>query len=132
MNTYDHETDSALILEQLLRLIIDMPADKRLSLLNQLEEIAFEEDPSIKRDDSRKAYNKPVSFDFENFTYSGAIKDISTTGMFIETDESFKIGQLIMVNIPDSSDQSFVRVAGEIIRTESDGIGVQFLTKSKE
>ena len=86
MNTLDQVTDSALILEQLLRLIIDMPMDKRLALLNQLEESAFEEDPSLKRDDTRRAYPKTVYFDFENFTYSGTIKDISTTGMFIETD----------------------------------------------
>ncbi len=125
------ESDTDSILAQLLRLIIDMPPDKREELLRRLQTEAFEEESPEVREEKRKFYYKPVSFDFENYTYTGMIKDISLTGMFIETVESFKIGQLIMVNIPDTSTNGHVRMAAEIIRTLPDGIGVRFISKTK-
>lgn len=131
MNFSDTESGDSRVLEELIRLILDMPPEKRSSLLDRLTSPFVEEDPEAKRGDIRKSYHKTVYFDFENFTYTGLIRDISTSGMFIETGESFKIGQMIMVNIPDSTDDGYVRLAGEIIRMEPDGIGIKFLSKAK-
>jgi len=119
------------VLENLMMLILQMGEDERLKLLNQLETALYEEDIDRNRDEPRKNYNKEVSFDFENYTYTGIVTNISTTGAFIETPESFKIGQMIMVNIPDTHDKSPVRLAGEIIRIEPEGIGVKFISKSR-
>jgi hypothetical protein len=125
----ESNTDSVLV--QLIRHIIDMPVHKQKDLLNRLEIEAFEEETETGREDKRALYYTPVSFDFENFTYTGMIKDISVTGMFIETGEPFKIGQLIMVDIPDTTRGEHIRVAAEIVRTEPDGIGVRFISKTK-
>jgi hypothetical protein len=129
MNNSDKGPDDGNVLEQLIKLIINMPQEKRLRLLNRIEDDALGEDPDLKRDEPRKAYDRTVYFDFENYTYAGTIMDISTTGIFIETRESFKIGQMVMVNIPDTHDDSYVRLAGEIVRTEPEGIGVKFISK---
>jgi len=120
------------VLERLLTLIIEMPTEKRLNLLNRIEDAAFEEEIDMKRDDVRKAYNREVSFDFENYTYTGTIIDISATGIFIETAADFKIGQMIMMNIPETNGDGYVRLAGEIIRTQPDGIGLKFISKGKD
>jgi hypothetical protein len=132
MDFSDMEPGDGRVLEELIRRILDMPPERRAVLLDRLITPFDEEDPDTKRDNARKSYNKPVYFDFENFTYTGYIKDLSTTGMFIETEETFQIGQMIMVNIPDSTDENQVRLAGEIVRMEPDGIGIQFITKARE
>ena len=119
------------VLEQLLTLIIEMPMEKRLNLLNRLEDAAFEEETDLKREDVRKVYNKEISFDFENYTHIGTIIDISTSGVFIETESEFKIGQMIVMNIPETNGDGYVRLAGEIVRTQPGGIGVKFMPKAK-
>ncbi len=131
MNNSDRGPEDENTLVQLLKLLIEMPPEKRLALLNQLEESVLDEDSTMNRQDHRSSYNKPVYFDFKNYTYTGNIKDISTTGMFIETEEFFTIGQMIMVNIPDRNNESQIRMAAEIVRTESEGIGVKFISKTK-
>ena len=132
MNNFDAGSGKDNVLERLMMLIIEMSGEKRLNLLSQIEAAAFEEETDTKRDEPRKAYNRTVYFDFENFTYTGTIIDISTTGIFIETPEPFKIGQMIMVNIPDAHGDSHVRLAGEVVRTESEGIGIKFMSKAKD
>jgi hypothetical protein len=129
MEYASQESDADSVLAQLLKLIVDMPPEKRAELLHRLETEAFEEGEPAAREEKRKLYYKPVYFDFENFTYTGMIKDISLTGMFIETEDSFKVGQLIIVNIPDTGAAGYVRVAAEIIRIQPDGIGVRFMSK---
>jgi hypothetical protein len=131
MEYASQESDGDGVLTQLLKFIIDMPSEKRVELLHRLEVETFEEGTPATREEKRKFYYKPVYFDFENYTYTGMIKDISLTGMFIETEEPFKVGQLIMVNIPDTDAAGYVRVAAEIIRIQPDGIGVRFISKTK-
>ena len=129
--TSDTGTENDNVLEKLMMFIIGMPNDDRLNLLNQLEAADLREDTDTIRSENRKLYLKELVFDFENYIYTGTIIDISTSGAFIETSESFKIGQMIMVNIPDTRDEGHVRLAGEIVRVEPEGIGVKFISKSK-
>ena len=131
MDNSDTETERDNVLEKLMALIIEMPGERRHHLLNQLETANLEEDTDRKRSEPRKVYNKETVFDFENYIYTGTIIDISTNGVFIETPESFKIGQMIMVNIPDTHDEGYVRLAGEIVRIEPGGIGVKFISKTR-
>lgn len=126
----DNSVNSS-VFEKLVKIIIEMPEEKRIALLNQIEHSFIEKDESVKRIEPRRNYDKPIYFDFENYTYEGIIKDISASGIFIETKELFQVGQMIMMNIPDVSGARHVRVAGEIARVKPEGIGVKFMSKSK-
>jgi hypothetical protein len=128
----NRQPDDDHVLERLLRLIVQMPPNRRVALFNQLEDPMFRDDPDRVRGETRKKYFRTVYFDFENFTYTGAIADISVTGMFIETEEPFRIGQIIMVNIPETRNDGYLRLAAEIMRTDPEGIGVRFLLKAKK
>lgn len=120
------------VLAALIRMILDMSPMERSDLLDRLTESRTAADPDAKREDARTPYSKTVYFDFENYMYTGTIRDISTTGMFIETDASFQPGQMIMVNIPDSTGGGTLRLAGEIVRLDPEGIGVKFVSKSSD
>jgi Tfp pilus assembly protein PilZ len=49
--------------------------------------------------------------------------------MFIQTDETFSVGQMIMLSIPYTNGEKHVKVAAEIVRVNDQGIGVEFVKK---
>ncbi|MBW1822551.1 MAG: PilZ domain-containing protein, partial [Deltaproteobacteria bacterium] len=58
--------------------------------------------------------------------YTGLIKDISKTGIFIETEDSFLFGQILMLAIPFSNKNKNTIVNGEVVRSSQEGFGVKF------
>ncbi len=113
----------------LITLILDMPYDRQLALLKQLEEIPMTSFDMSDREDHRKSYSSMVSFTAKDRTYKGASKDLSSGGMFIKTNESFSLGEIITLTIPFSDKQKNIKVPAEIMRITDDGIGVKFLKK---
>jgi Tfp pilus assembly protein PilZ len=55
------------------------------------------------------------------------IKNISLGGTFVETMEIFSIGQEISLSIPFTNNNKYVKVKGQVVRIEKEGIGVKFL-----
>lgn len=60
-----------------------------------------------KRDFRRMQINSPVVISHENQTYQGMCKDLSGTGMMIETDASFTVGAIITVTIEQKGGMPF-------------------------
>ncbi len=114
---------------RLITLILDMPYDRQLALLKQLEEIPMTIFDISDRDDTRKSYSSMVSFTAKDRTYKGASKDLSSGGMFIETNESFSVGEIITLTIPFSDKKRNIKVPAEIMRITDEGIGVKFIKK---
>jgi hypothetical protein len=114
---------------RLITLILDMPYDRQLALLKQLEEIPMTTFDVSDRDDPRKSYSSMVSFTAKDRTYKGASKDLSSGGMFIETNESFSVGEIITVTIPFADKKRNIKVPAEIMRITDEGIGVKFIKK---
>ena len=114
---------------RLITLILDMPYDRQLALLKQLEEIPMTTFDTSDRDDTRKSYSSTVSFTAKDRTYKGASKDLSSGGMFIETNESFSVGEIIILTIPFSNKKRDIKVPAEIMRITDEGIGVKFIKK---
>ncbi|MBW2357792.1 MAG: PilZ domain-containing protein [Deltaproteobacteria bacterium] len=54
------------------------------------------------------------------------IKNVSSGGMFIETRMPFLVGQDIILTFPLPKNRKHVKIAGEVIRTTAQGIGVKF------
>ncbi len=114
---------------RLITLILDMSYDRQLALLKQLEEIPMTTLDVSDRDDPRKSYSSTISFTARDRTYKGASKDLSSGGMFIETNESFSVGEIITLTIPFSDKKRDIKVPAEIMRITDKGIGVKFLKK---
>ena len=60
------------------------------------------------------------------------IGDIGTGGMFIETPESFSVGQDIALIFSPTDGQGPVRITGKIAWRVAKGIGVRFATASND
>lgn len=60
------------------------------------------------------------------------IGDIGTGGMFIETPESFSVGQDIALIFSPTDGQGPVRITGKIAWRVPKGIGVRFATASND
>ncbi len=131
------------ITNHLFKPVVDIPEDQQESFLEQLGVMVQQKRD---REHQRKACLITVDYAIGGRAYTNYIQDISPTGVFIETSESFPVGleMLMTFSFPDRED-SF-KMSGEISRTTADGIGVKskyesqvlqqviedFVTKMKE
>jgi hypothetical protein len=74
----------------------------------------------------RKAYAKMVLYASDQRFYEGNIKDISRSGVFIETHEGLYVGQTLTLSIPTPKRQKGLKLKGEIVRIEPNGLGIKF------
>ena len=129
MPDYDEYSSSNSIILRLIELILSMNNEQRLDLLRKIEELPVENLSIGDRNDVRKAYEKKISFSVQARKYQAICKDISNGGLFIETDEVFTLGQVIMLNIPFSNENRTIKVPAEVVRVNDEGIGLKFLKK---
>ena len=69
-----------------------------------------------------------VDFASGNKAYRSCIRDISASGVFIETTDAFKVGQQIALcfSISDTDAMLPFKTKGRVTRLYPDGIGVQY------
>lgn len=91
-----------------------------------LEELLKEWERLDYREDSRIPCFLPVDYSTKDRVYQDFINNLSNGGVFIETATSLKMGQTISLIFTVPSLQKTFKIAGTIIRTEQDGIGVKF------
>ena len=75
--------------------------------------------------------SKHINYTANNHFYTGLIKDISKTGIFIKTKDSFLCGQILMLAIPFSNKNKNTIVNGEVVRSSQEGFGVRFKSMVK-
>ncbi len=116
------------ITNHLFKLVVSIPEDQQETFLKQLEVMVQQQGD---REHQRKACFITVDYAVEGRVYTNYIQDISPTGVFIETSESFSVGQetLMTFSFPERED-SF-KMTGEISRTTAEGIGVKFKYESQ-
>jgi len=90
------------------------------------------EDTEDLRSHPRKVYLKPATFRFEDKSYQGFIKDISSTGCFIKHRDFFEVGQFFYLIIPGTKIDEHKMLKVEVVRLSPDGIGVKFKGISKK
>ena len=73
-----------------------------------------------------------VDFATSGKAYRSCIRDISASGVFIETGDSFKPGQDVALcfTLPESDDMLAFKLKGKVTRLYPDGIGVQYVNMS--
>ena len=126
MADYPHEND---ILLHLIKKIIEMTPAERLDLLKKLEALPVKDLSLGERDGIRRLYDQTISFSTQDRQYTAVCKDISNGGIFIQTQDVFQMGQLVTLDIPFSSKNESIRIPAEIVRVDTQGIGLKFLKK---
>jgi Tfp pilus assembly protein PilZ len=113
----------SVITTRLVDLILKMSAEERQTLLNELEE----KHKKGNREFSRKDYKKEVDFVLNERIFRGFIQNLSASGMFIETSESFSEGQSIILTFELPEPGEHIKVFGKIVRLIPNvGFGVKF------
>jgi len=108
------------VFEQLVELISKMTDDEQEKLLEALKKRRPEE-----REKRISLYTE-TRFTVGAQAYEGVVTDMSSGGLFMETDEEFDVGQEISISLKRSKDAKVIKVKGRIARIEPKGIGVQF------
>ena len=88
---------------------------------------ANDEDP---REYPRRAYNKPLVFDYKNHYYRSLVTNISHGGAFIRTELKISLGKKIIIVIPGSKIRKKLKFKGWIVRRNPDGFAVKFDRRS--
>jgi Tfp pilus assembly protein PilZ len=129
---------------ELLKLIIDMSEDEKVQLLEKLGETPYDDEPirtvnlddneSFMRGNSRKICLIAVKCKVEDRSFKSYIIDISSVGVFIESNDRFPIGQKITMALKLPNYHEAFQLKGRIARSGSRGIGVKFfdLTPTQE
>jgi Tfp pilus assembly protein PilZ len=117
----------------LLKMCIDMSKEQRFIFMKHLEEMQPEKDKPDRRAHARKDCLINVSFKIRGQKFSSYILDISSSGAFIETSESFSSGLKMLLEFSSPEDRQPLSLIGEIVWADPRGIGVKFhhLTKDQ-
>ena len=119
----------------LFQIVIDLSEDQKIELLEQLDEMPFEEIPlktlnldenSTMRKYSRKACSIQAACAVNNYSFKCQIVDINTYGLLLKTDEAFPIGEKIQIAFALPNAASTLKLSGEVAWSSLEGIGVKF------
>jgi Tfp pilus assembly protein PilZ len=80
------------------------------------------------RKHQRKAYSKPVSFATQDRIFEGLTKNVSPSGVYLESKENFEVGQIITLAMPFKNEKKF-KIKGEVVWSDGRGFGIRFLGK---
>ena len=76
----------------------------------------------------KRPIRKTIKISDQSGTYQGLIKDISPSGVFFETNNTFEEGQILTFSLPlPNGNES--KVKGQIVWGDKDGFGVIFLNQ---
>jgi Tfp pilus assembly protein PilZ len=117
----------------LLKTAIDMSNEQRFIFMKHLEEMHPETGKKDRREHNRKDCLINVNFKIRGQKFSSYILDISNSGAFIETSESFANGLKMLLHFSSPESRKPIDLIGEIVWAAPRGIGVKFhhLTKDQ-
>jgi len=127
-NNEDYPEKNDVII-QLIKRVLEMTDSERLDLLEQLNMLPVQDLSLGDRDGARRIYDQTISFSTQERQYTALCKDISNGGIFIQTGDVFRLGQLVTLDIPFSDGRESIKVPAEIVRVNPDGIGLKFMKK---
>jgi Tfp pilus assembly protein PilZ len=107
---------------KLFESILKLNQEQQEKVLKYTEELLFED----KRKGVRKACNIPVNYTTRNQIFVGQIKNISKTGIFIETHQPLIIGEEISMSFNMQGYDRSIKIKGEIAYVNLMGAGVVY------
>lgn len=107
---------------KLISMILKMSPSEIMDILRIIEEKEHEK----KRRSPRVSYFMAVDYVVSDRAYSGYINNISSEGVFIETNENLPLNADVKLTFALPNSQGHIRVGGKIVRKEKNGIGIAF------
>ena len=104
-----------------------MSDEEMQQLLKDLEERQKKE----RRQYDRKDFLTIIDYTVEGQYYRDFIQNISESGLFFKPSHTFSVGQTIQITFMSPDYQKPFRINGEIVRADSDGVGVKFKIESQ-
>ena len=111
---------------QLFKLVIDLPEEQQIALLNHLQKKVHTQHSSERRRHLRNPCLIPLTYLVRGRQFDGYILDINEQGVFIETGNAFFSGQEIIMTFAAPRNQKALAIIGQIVWSSQDGIGVKF------
>ena len=134
----NQEPDKNEITVRLIEFILDMNQADQLILLKELENKHIEDNRIAAgkthvqyeemREHPRKTSLIAVDCTTHDVCFTNFIQDISRGGVFIETNAHFYVGQELKMNFSLPEVENPIAVGGEVVRVNSHGIGVKFIS----
>jgi len=122
---------------QLFKLIIDMSAKEKIQFLEKFGEVQFEEEhiKTINLDENESFMRKnprticliEVNCRMAENSFKTFITNLSTDGVFLETQNRIGIGQKVAMSFSLPNHPNPLEIKGQVARIEPRGIGVVFL-----
>ena len=131
MNSYNKPTENNDVIDRLVELISKMPRTEQRSLLDKLENYQLGKSKYRSRKYERSQFVISVDYEALDDTLKDYIRDISPAGVFMESEETFTLGEEIVLSINFSDSGNPFRIPAEVVRTTSEGIGLKFNFKSQ-
>ena len=116
------------ILAKLFQVVINLDEEQQQTLLRHAEELLVRE----KRGGFRAPCRIPINYAAYDRLYTNYIKNISPSGLFIQTQRPLLVGDEIIMTFRLESDEKPLKLKGEIARADRDGVGVEFKDISPE
>lgn len=79
-----------------------------------------------KRRHPRIPCSAPIEYTARDRTFRNLSRDISTSGLFVETWDAFSVGETITMTLPLEK-QEPLKLNGKVVRIDKQGIGIEFV-----
>ena len=125
MSNNHKDLSSSEVIARIFEIIPNISEANRRQLLEVLEK-KIESKFTMRRKHTRRPYKIPVNFSIDDFRFNHYTQNLSKSGAYIQTDLPFLTHKKLSMtfNLP-SYEKSF-KTNGRIVRTDANGIGVQF------
>ena len=117
-----NEAGRSRVISRIFELINRMSKDEQQALLVELERGLYKG----RREHERKSFLETLDYTSAAGAYRDFVKNISEGGIFIETRNPLSVGEEISMTLLDSKHKKRLKIQGEIVRMEREGIGVKF------
>jgi len=106
----------------LFELILKLSEKQQHVLLKFTEDLFLKE----KRTNDRKSCHIPIYYATSDRVYSSHIKNLSNSGLFIETKKMLPVGDVILMTFRMEGLNRPIKIKGEIAHTSRLGLGIKF------
>ena len=108
-------------ISELIKLILSLNEEHQEALLKKGKELLLKEERA-----PRKSCRIPVRYKTFDRVYADQIKNISQSGVFIETRRPIFVGEEILMDFKIEGVNKALRMEGKVVHASSRGVGIEF------
>ena len=108
-------------ISELIKLILSLNEEHQEALLKKGKELLSKEGRA-----PRKSCKIPVKYKTFDRVYSDQIKNISQSGVFIDTRRPIFVGEEILMDFKIEGFNKSLRMEGKVVHASSRGVGIEF------